>query len=245
LDGERDSEGPFGSAVKKSLYYASSDELTYDPGEIDIGCQVSTDLQWSDLRGVGGGESLEDTPRNALKDLASEEGRKVLGKEGYEDENYHEDERAKHGLLIPDLVGNIPIKVQADGRTTLTTGTKIGLPIRRYDLRPWWGAFAGVGLVTETLLKSKKVRPRYLRIIVENYLRCEAIKVAHERSVVTLHDNGGREDDGKGNGLRIETEAFTQAHGVLPLRGGSSVDVLGGDVWVGNAHLMDMGIRNA
>lgn len=82
LDGEWNAVSPLGGSSKEALENTGRDELTNNPAQIDIGGEVCTDLDWSNFRGVGCGEGLENTPWNTLENSGDDESLNVLEKKG-------------------------------------------------------------------------------------------------------------------------------------------------------------------
>ena len=57
-------------------------------------------------------------------------------------------------------------------------------------------------------------------------VRFESVEGAKKCSIVTFHDDGGRENQRECNGLGIEADTFLNCHIVLPFSGTSSIIVL-------------------
>jgi hypothetical protein len=67
---KRDSVTPLIRLQCLSTQDSRPDQLSKDPTEIDVGCEVGPKLCRAHLRGIGCSESLEDTPRNSAKNFA-------------------------------------------------------------------------------------------------------------------------------------------------------------------------------
>lgn len=104
LESKGDSVGPVTSHCAESSENASTDELTDDPAQVDIGCQVWTEDNGSDVRGIGEGEGLEDTPRETEEDVSGQEDVEVGCKEGEEDKTDHEHLGSHHSLLVTESI---------------------------------------------------------------------------------------------------------------------------------------------
>lgn len=149
LNCKRDLVSPLVITSEEALEDTSSNQLTNNPAQVDIGGEISTDLDGSNFRGVGSRERLENTPRDALEDGTGEEGLDILREERDEDHGSHEDERAEHGLLVPDLVGDPTIKVQTEDLTNLSSSADGSLPSGADNSVARKGIVAGVDLITK------------------------------------------------------------------------------------------------
>jgi hypothetical protein len=89
------------------------------------------------------------TPWNPQENLACEQGREVLGKEGDEQEGDHEKLGADHGALVADCIGDPAVEIQADNLAAYTANLDVSLPVSRDDL-----AAPPIGLVAVLLLKA-------------------------------------------------------------------------------------------
>jgi hypothetical protein len=95
--------------------------LTHNPAQVDICGEISTEGDWSYLRGVGSSHGLEDTPRNALEYLASEKHWEVLREERDENEATHRKQCHEDRLAVPDFIDNNASSIETEDFTDLGT----------------------------------------------------------------------------------------------------------------------------
>ena len=107
LKSKWDSVSPLGVPSENGTKDTGSDELTDHPTEINVGGKIGSESDRAYFCGVGGGEGLEDTPRDSaafvsgnqervgegscspLEDLADEEGLDVVCEEWDKDAANH------------------------------------------------------------------------------------------------------------------------------------------------------------
>lgn len=134
LDGEGDTVGPFGVHVEESTEDTGRDQLTNNPAEVDIGREVWSKNDGGNIRSIGQGESLENTPRDTEQDLAGKDHLDVLGKEDDEDEGNHEHLGEDHGLLVANGIRHPAVEIETDDLAAHASDLDVCLPVRRDDL---------------------------------------------------------------------------------------------------------------
>lgn len=70
---------PFIVALEHGVNDAYADLLAKAPAEVNIRRQVPTQSNWTNLRCIGDGQCLEDTPRDTTQYLSNKQGLNVLG----------------------------------------------------------------------------------------------------------------------------------------------------------------------
>jgi hypothetical protein len=159
---------PLVAAVKDTTENARSNELSNNPAEIDVCAEVGTKSDRADFGSVGGGESLENTPRDTAEDFANQESLDIVGKEWDKDECDHHGQGSQHGLSVAILFGDDAVDEETEDLTTESAVAESGFPWRGDGVRAVWSQ--------DTVL------------LVE--LR-EGVEGGEEDYVVAFHDNGG------------------------------------------------------
>jgi hypothetical protein len=175
------------------------DELAENPAEVDVGSEISAEVGRADLRGVGGGEGLEDTPGNTDKDLSNEKLNQRLGEEDDEDEANAANESTDQGLAITEAISDDTVEEKTDD---LTAESSVG----------------------ETRLPSSCQLIRAVRLLNSKLLLERGIgeEVVEEDNIESLHNNAEGEKDGPQTSLLVELEGLHQAHVVLGLSSSGS-----------------------
>jgi hypothetical protein len=171
-------------------------ELAHDPAEVHVRAEVSTQRYRTHFGGVGGGESLEDTPGDTAQDLTNEKCLHVVGEERDEDEGNHQRERDDHGLAVAILFRNNTVDEETDDFPTEGAIAESGFPGGRHCV------FSG--------------RKKLAVFLVE---LGQSVERAEKDNVVTLHDNSSRKKNRPANSLWIELDGLPEAHIVLFCRG--------------------------
>lgn len=128
LQSEGDLVGPFRLVGQHPSEHARGDELSHHPAEINVGGQVTPQRHRHDLGGIGGGQSLENTPWDPAEDFTDKQGLHVFGEELDEDETDDEEERADHSLAVPDLLRHDTVDEQTENLSNVGAVGKTGLP---------------------------------------------------------------------------------------------------------------------
>lgn len=196
LQGKGNLVSPLVVACNHASEHARGNELTKDPAEVDVGGEVGSEMSRADLRGIGGGQSLEDTPRDADQDLADQELDQSLGEEDDEDEADAAAKCANERLAIAESICDDAVDEETQDLAAQSPVGETRLP-RSSEL------VAAVGLQLAKLLLERRVGE----------------EVVEEDNVEALHDDTQGEEDGPQAGFLVQLEGLEQAHVVLLLGG--------------------------
>lgn len=165
--------------------------------KVHVGCQVPTESYRTDLGGVRDCQGLENTPRNARKDVSDQQDLHALSSEQDGRESSNEGETCQYCPAIANPLGNVSIDEETNYLTNLRAVLKAGLPGRRNlpsSIRK---------LLAILFLEPGKV-----------------VEVWKEADVETFHGDTCADEDAPTNGLRIESDALNQGHAMFLFGGG-------------------------
>jgi hypothetical protein len=117
--------------VERATEDTSGEETSGSPAHGNPGCKVTTEGSGANFGGVGGGESLEDTPWDTTEEVTDEEHFDVDGEEEDEDGAGHEShgEHVNTSRAISLLKKTVEQKTK--DRTTVVSSTNSTLPLCR------------------------------------------------------------------------------------------------------------------
>ena len=130
--------------------------MSNDPAEIDVSREIGTNFHWGNLRGIGGGQGLEHTPWNTLKDGTDEERLDILREERDKDHGAHENESAEHGPLVTGLVRDPTVEIESENLSALASSADGSLPLGTDDFIAGAGCGTGVNLVAKAVPEPNK-----------------------------------------------------------------------------------------
>src|SRR6186713_2461941 len=114
LNGIGNTVGPFIADINEALENAGREQLSNHPAEIDVGGEVWPKRDRCHLGGVGGGERLENTPRETRKNVSCEEHVNVDGEESDEDGAGDEQKSPNHGQAVTNSFRNDTVQEKTD-----------------------------------------------------------------------------------------------------------------------------------
>lgn len=196
LEGKGNLVSPLVVAGNHGSEHGGGNELAKDPAEVDIGGEVGSEMGRADLGGIGGGQSLEDTPRDADEDLADQELDQRLGEEDDEDEADAAAKGANEGLAIAESVCDDAVDEETQDLAAESSVGETGLPGGSELV-------AAVGLQLTKLLLERRVGE----------------EVVEEDNVEALHDDTQGEEDGPQASFLVQLDRLEQPHVVLLLGG--------------------------
>ena len=121
--------GPLIVTTQHGLDDSNADELTQTPTEVDISGEMPTQGHGADLRRVGDGKGLENTPRDTAHNLRSKERLDVLRGEEEGDEGGQPRQTGDDGLAIAEAFGRPAVEDQTDDFANDSTVTEASLPL--------------------------------------------------------------------------------------------------------------------
>lgn len=131
LNGEWDLVSPMRIDVDRGAHDARGDNLTKNPATVDPSGEDGTQTGWGDVGGVGGGDGLEDTPRQTLEDLTDKEDGERRGIEGDKDECGDGSKGAEDGLAVTKALRSPTSELKTNQTTDESCVLQAGLPSGR------------------------------------------------------------------------------------------------------------------
>ena len=174
MDSNRDPPRPPAVDWESAAEHTSGDELTHNPAEIDVRCEVWTEDDGGDVGGVGDSQGLEDTEGNTHEDRtgADHTNSSGVGEEMDEVEAGTGDDRNIHRPLVAKPLRQVTIDVETNDGTDLSTVLNTSLPCGG---DPWVALRIKLGaeLLTESVETQQATDGRQVVAVNHETLNCK------------------------------------------------------------------------
>lgn len=110
LQSEWDAVRPLIGPIHQSIEYTRCDQLADGPAHVDKDGEVTTEVGWANLRGIGRSNRRKHAPGQTTENLTNEQDGGRVGEKDDEDERSQESQSDDHDHAITKLAGKVAVE---------------------------------------------------------------------------------------------------------------------------------------